>query len=90
MSDKIRVIFYQEHGLWLAQGLEKDICVQADKLDDLYGRFEVAARLECAETENLDHIGKAPKHFWDMWERKSGGFKPSKATNDQFEVGLAA
>lgn len=86
---KLRVICYQEHGVWLAQGLEHDICVQADTLDDLYGRFEVAVRLEC-ENDSLDHIGPSPEHFQRMWDKQSGGFTPMGAVDERYELALAA
>lgn len=71
MSDRIRVIFFKEGDAWIAQGLEHDICVQASSLDDLYGRFEVAVRIE-SEAGSLGHIGKAPTYFHELWERRSG------------------
>lgn len=64
MSEKIRVIFFKEGDAWLAQGLEHDICVQASSLDELYGRFEVAVRLESDKDGKLTHVGKAPDHFF--------------------------
>lgn len=90
MANNLRVIFYREGEIWLAQGIEHDICVQADSLDDLYGRFEVAVRLECDKEGKLDHIGEAPSHFKKMWDRKSGDFTPSFMTDRRYEVGLAA
>jgi len=90
MTDSLRVIFYQDGDKWLAQGIEHDICVQADTLDDLYGRFEVAVRLECSENDSWDRLDPAPDHFEQMWSRKSGEFKPSNLTNPRYEVGVAA
>jgi len=90
MTDTIRVIFYQDGEKWLAQAIEHDICVQADKLDDLYGRFEVAVRLECDETGSLDHIPSAPDHFEQLWQRKAGSFTPAHVASGKYEVGLAA
>ncbi|NJM30563.1 MAG: hypothetical protein HC855_11070 [Rhizobiales bacterium] len=90
MSDVIRVIFFQDGDAWLAQGLEHDICVQADTLDELYGRFEVAVRLESEPSGNLDHIGEAPKHFFDLWEKRSGSFTPRNAKSESFEFAMAA
>lgn len=89
MSEKIRVIFYRDADAWLAQGIEHDICVQADTLDELYGRFEVAVRLECVN-DSLDHIGPAPAHFHKMWERKAGAFMPAHLVASKYEIGLAA
>ena len=89
MSEKLRVICYQDHGVWLAQALERDICAQADRLDDLYGRFEVAFRLEC-EGGNLDHIDPAPTHFFRMWDQKAGSYTPVAPNVDHYEMALAA
>lgn len=90
MSDKIRVILFREGDAWVAQGLERDICVQADRLDELYGRFEVAVRLEGSEPGGMDRIAPAPKYFFDLWDRKSGAFKPENADARGFDFGLAA
>jgi hypothetical protein len=90
MSKTIRVIFFQEGETWLAQGLEHDICVQAATLDELYGRFEVAVCLESEPTGNLDHIEKAPDHFFKLWDRRSGSYSPIGVTDSHFEMALAA
>ncbi|MCP3053749.1 hypothetical protein [Aurantimonas marianensis] len=90
MSDKIRVIFYEESGAWIAQGLEHDICVQAPTLNDLYGRLEVAVRLEETEPGGIDRIGEAPSHFFDLWEKRSGDFRPRNDGAERYSVGLAA
>lgn len=90
MTAKIRVICFQEDGgVWIAQALEHDICVQADTLDDLYGRIEVAVRLEC-ENGSLDHIAPAPQHFQRMWDRQSGSFTPFGGNDERYELALAA
>ncbi|EKF20109.1 hypothetical protein [Nitratireductor pacificus] len=89
MSEKLRVICYQDHGVWLAQALEHDICVQADSLDDLYGRLEVAVRLE-SESGGLDNIAPAPAHFQRMWDKKAGSYTPMSANSDHYEMALAA
>ncbi|MEF2546763.1 hypothetical protein VQ045_06310 [Aurantimonas sp. E1-2-R+4] len=90
MGEKIRVIFYQEGDAWMAQGIDRDICVQADELDDLYGRLEVAVRLECEETGTLEHIPAAPDHFVRMWDGRSGQYTPKNRDSSQYEVGMAA
>lgn len=91
MSKEIRVIFFQEeNGGWLAQGLERDICVQAAKMEDLYSRFEVAVRLEADDNGKLEHLPEAPKHFFDLWDKRSSNVEPTKAKHDQFEYGIAA
>ena len=91
MSNAIRVIFFQEGEAWIAQGLEHDVCVQAPTLDELYGRFEVAVRLESDVDVKLAHIGKAPQHFFDLWDKRSGSFQPRNAKKDNiFEFAMAA
>ncbi|MFD0916886.1 hypothetical protein ACFQ14_10755 [Pseudahrensia aquimaris] len=89
-ANKIRVIIFEESTQWVAQGLEHDICVQAENLDDLYGRFEVAVRLESEEQGGLDRIPSAPKHFHNLWDKKSGGFLPSNNGGGKYDFGMAA
>lgn len=90
MTQKIRVILFQDNDLWVAQGLEHDICVQAEKLDDLFGRFEVAVRLESSKDDRLDHIGPAPDHFQKLWNCKSGAFTSENIDPNKYEIGVAA
>ncbi len=89
-AKKMRVIVYKDGDAWIAQGLEHDICVQAATLDDLYGRFEVAMRLEDDESGGLQRVPEAPRHYFDLWERRSGNFLPKNLTNSSYEVGMAA
>lgn len=86
----VRVVIFKEADQWVAQCLEHDICVAADSMGDLYGRFEVAVRLESAEPGGLDRIGNAPQHFFELWDRRSGAFKPKAVEDGQFEFGVAA
>lgn len=90
MSNKIRVIFFKEGDTWVAQGLERDICVQATSVEDLYGRFEVAVDLERDDEGKLDHIGEAPQHFFDLWENRAGSVHPRVERDTQMEYALAA
>ncbi len=90
MSDKIRVILFKDDDKWVAQGLEHDICVQAETLGDLYGRFEVAVRLESAEEGGLERIGEAPQYFFDLWNKKAGDYRPAHDISEKFDFGMAA
>jgi hypothetical protein len=91
MNAEIKVIvFKDDDNTWVAQGLEHDICVQASSLDDLQVRFEVAVRLESEEAGGLGRIGRAPDHFFDLWEKRAGAFTPSSSANASIEFGLAA
>lgn len=85
----LRVVYFQEENYWLAQGLEHDICVQANSISDLYGKFEVAVRLE-TENGSLDHIPAAPAHYFDLWEKRSGEFSPKNAKADNLTFAMAA
>lgn len=87
-TERIRVIFFEDGDHWLAQGLESDICVQADRLEDLYDRFDLAVRLE--EQDDFERIGPAPQYFFDLWDKKAGNFTPTSVPDDKYEVGLAA
>ncbi len=90
MTDKIRVILFKEADQWLAQGLERDICVQAATLDDLYSRFDLTVRLEEEEAGGLERIGPAPSFFFDLWNKKAGLFNPAGDGNPHFDFGMAA
>ncbi len=91
-NDNIRVVVFQDSGVWVAQCLEYDICAQAGDLDTLHGRLEVAVNAERAAREHLGEgsfsgLDKAPDRFFLMWERCS--FKSSK--EDQgLELALCA
>jgi len=85
----MRVIVFQEHEFWYAQGLERDICVRGKDLKQLQSRFSVAVRLEEQEEGGIERISAAPKRFHDMWEAKSGDFKPD-SDGASFEYGMAA
>lgn len=60
-------IIYREGDKWIAQGVECDVCVQANRLGELRGRFEVAMRLEALEPGGLARIGHStgePAEYW--------------------------
>lgn len=90
-EEKVRVIISNEGGVWVAQCLEYDICVQADDLNEIPARFEVAMRIESdLHKGNLASIGKAPKHFFDQWERRAGAYTPANDGHPKYEMALAA
>jgi len=69
----IRVVIYRsaKSGGWLAQGCERDICVQAPTLKELYERFRVTVEMETA-AGNLTLISPAPAEFSKMWDECAG------------------
>jgi hypothetical protein len=90
MNKTIRVIFFQDGGGWVAQALEHDICVQAEKSDELFGRFEVAFDLYHESEGGLAKLPPAPKHFHDLWDKQSGVFTPKNAPREDFTFAMAA
>ncbi len=70
---ELRVVAYREDDHYVAQGLEFDICVQANTLEELQLRFDRAAFATlavCVErgADPRDAVPKAPREFWDMFE----------------------
>lgn len=72
----LRVVVFQDDGLWVAQCLEHDIGAQAGDLDTLMTRLEVTIKAELRETLEkgkppFDGIDPAPERFHKMWERRA-------------------
>lgn len=68
----LRVIVFQEHGMWVAQGLELDIATQGKDLAQLRERFDLTLHAELEAIGDLDPaeaIGPAPKEFFERWEQ---------------------
>lgn len=99
-TDTLRVIVFQDNGLWVAQCLEYDIGAQANDVDTLMSRLEVAIKSEFKES--IEQNGKpfagidpAPPRFHDMWERRSralGVTPPAwmQSPERQMSLGLVA
>jgi hypothetical protein len=72
----LRVIVFQDDGLWVAQCLEHDIGAQADDFDTLMTRLEVTVKAELKESiekngKPFAGIDPAPERFQHMWERRA-------------------
>ena len=69
----MRVILFQEEGMWVAQCLEYDIAAHGETVIDAkeaYARV-FAAQVIMAfqlDEEPLANIDKAPQQYWDMLE----------------------
>lgn len=95
-SHELRVIMFRDGNQWVAQCLEYDIGAQASDLETLEARLGVALDAEF-ETSMEVHgtpfagIDPAPPHYHEMWERRSGEFKPSHPSEikDDFRFELA-
>ncbi len=76
MVDTLRALIFREGDTWVAQGLERDICAQADSLDEVVSRFAITVELEEKEGGgSLDHLPEAPRQFFERSER-SGQYVP--------------
>ena len=84
----MRVVLFQEHDFWFAQGLEHDICVRGKTIKEVKINFQIAVRLE--SEEGLDRISPAPKRFHDMWDIKSGDLVSKDSESSGIEYGIAA
>lgn len=100
-SETIRVVVFQDNGMWVAQCLEHDIGAQADSLDTLSERLEIVLKVELKES--MEHHGKpfhniaaAPDRFFRMWERRSRSFEVNPAAwmtngiNSKLDMALVA
>jgi hypothetical protein len=86
MSEKLRVIVFKDGDLWLAQGIEHDICVQATTLPALKDRFDLAVQAQ----PDLSKIPAAPAQFQAMWDNRGGDLTPVSDKEDPFSYGIAA
>ncbi len=64
----LRVILFEADDLWLAQGLDHDICVQATTKGEAMSLFDLTTELEDGEEGGIERIPCAPKYFFDRWE----------------------
>lgn len=83
----MRVLIRSDEGLFVAQCLEHDICVQGADVDQLKDRLEKTIELErAARGGTLDGIAPAPEAFHNIWNQSQGlGGDPTG-----FEVRLVA
>jgi hypothetical protein len=74
--DSLRVVVFREEDLYVAQCLEHDISVQAQDLNALMDRLDLALEAECALSAErsggtLEHIAPAPNYFHALWDKGS-------------------
>lgn len=82
----LRIVTFKEGDIWVAQCLEHDVCVQASDLHTLRSRMEVAIQAESPIT----NLPKAPSHFFELWDRKSGFHNSGKTDDVEYEMALCA
>lgn len=85
-SGVLRAIVFEEEikdaKMFVAQCLEKDICVQGKDMEELFKRLTATI---CLETPHMGDISPAPGRFFEMW--KNG---EALARHDSPEVPIAA
>ncbi|WP_022693720.1 hypothetical protein [Ponticaulis koreensis] len=69
----LRVLTFKEGDVFVAQAIERDICVQANDFDTLKKRFECVVMLELEKSHGrqddtpLSGIDAAPQEYFDLW-----------------------
>ena len=86
-KDTIRIIVFKDGEAWVAQCLEHDICAQADNLTELRSRIDATIDAEADRSKRngkkpFDGIGPAPRHYFDMWDRRSTFTSDAGETED--------
>ena len=89
IMDMLRIIAFRDGGQWVAQCLERDVCVQASDLDTLKARMERALAVE-GRGGNLDRLPPAPSRFFDMWDKRSVFGQRENADGQPYELALCA
>jgi hypothetical protein len=89
----IRAVVLKSGSNWVAQCLEYDIATQARTLDALLVELEriLVAHFVVAEKEGLEpfaDIPKAPRRFWEMYQRAHRTVRPVQG-NPLVEVAFA-
>lgn len=95
-NDVLRFVVFQDDSIWIAQGLEHDICTQAGDLTSLRARVSetLDAELDHAREHadgTLNAISRAPEHFFQMWNERSGFSVQLEGSSDgRVELALCA
>lgn len=94
-NDVLRCVIFREGDMWVAQGLEHDICVQGCDIDTLNERLEdtIAAEARYARSigkDDLSHIPPAPDHFFQMYNERSKTTTLKGSDDGRVELALCA
>jgi len=79
----VDAVIFKEDDMWVAQGLQFDICAQAASLDGARAAFAEMVCATAAVSIELGHeplfgIDAAPKQFWDMYRRTDFKVEPEE------------
>lgn len=91
----VRAVVYREGNMWVAQGVDYDIGVQAPDVDTLHRRMELAIELEKAVSIELcgapfAGIDRAPAYVEEMHRRSTMNLTPSQGTPQDVQLALCA
>jgi hypothetical protein len=83
IAQTIRVIVFRQGQQLFAQCLEHDIAVQADDIEVLRRRIELALEAESSERGgDLSSIGPAPDYYFRMWREAKADLTPHRRRRD--------
>ena len=95
---RIRAVVFREGDWWIIQLLEYDLATQVRRLEDVPGKFRhlVAAQMAANAAmgvEPFHGFSKAPRRYWEMYERARTLVAPTPPEDEvspRFEARLAA
>lgn len=100
-ESRIRAVVFREEDWWIIQILEYDLATQVRRLEDVPSEFrrlliaQIAGNVAMG-VEPFHGFSKAPKRFWEMYERARTLVDPTPLAeaedeiSAQFEARLAA
>ena len=73
IENVLRFVVFKECDIWLAQGVDRDICAQSQDLEGLQERLldTIEAEIHIIGRGDLSHVGPAPGNFAAMWDERS-------------------
>lgn len=89
----LRIIVFYSEGLWIAQCLEHDICVETKDFHSLQTLMEAALRVEqnahrAGGQRGLEGLPPSPPLFLQMWNERSIFNELGKAAGVNYEMAL--
>jgi hypothetical protein len=88
---RIRAVVFKEGDWWIIQLLEYDLATQVRRLEDVPDEFrhllvaQMAANTAMG-TEPFHGFSKAPKRYWEMYERARALVAPTSLEDAEDEV----
>lgn len=82
--NRLRVIIYHEHGWFVAQCLEYDVCAQGKTIHDAIKHLSFAF-MEIQQ-DGLERYHPAPEPFHKMWQDGIAEMQPRPHAKDEFCV----